>query len=135
MACKILSFSQSTPVAGSSSLTDSPSAAFTRADDWKTCGVCKRTCVEEASILCEKCNTTYDLKCTGLPPHEIVKYQKKHLYKRKYACQACIEKIHPSEFQKARNLLAERGTQEKEEKEEKEKLKKPTKEKKKTKKK
>ena len=49
-------------------------------------------------ITCDKCSCDFHLNCTSLPPYELVKYVKKNLYKRKFICRSCVEKIHPKEL-------------------------------------
>lgn len=76
---------------------------FVVTEDKKTCSKCTKTGEAEDFITCEKCLQTYHLKCTQLPTYELVKYLKKHLYKRKYACDGCVEKTHPSDYKKAQS--------------------------------
>ena len=51
-------------------------------------------------LVCDKCTQSFHLPCTLLPTYEIVKYFKKNLYKRKYVCKSCIEKVHLKDVQR-----------------------------------
>ena len=77
-----------------------PSPHLVSVDDCRECSECLQKVDAGDRIECDKCTHSLHLACTGLPAYELVKYSKKHQYKRKFACRACIEGMHPTEYHK-----------------------------------
>ena len=66
----------------------------------RKCNVCLKPASDEECITCDKCSEDCHLTCSDLPAYELVKYFKKNLYKRKYMCCHCVEKIHPNDVKR-----------------------------------
>ena len=82
-----------------------PIPRFVAVDNGRECGECHKTIASDNMIDCDKCPCYYHLSCTGLPAYELVKYTKKNLYKRKYACKKCVEKLHPADTHKIEEII------------------------------
>ena len=61
------------------------------------CETCGKEQQIEDCLTCSKCDKAFHMSCTELPTYELVKYAKRNLYRRKYICRICVEKLHPSD--------------------------------------
>ena len=91
--------SQSTSPSHVQNHTPSSSASWFVPIENPKCRVCAQDEDMEDVIACEKCNNIFHISCTKLPTYELVKYRKKNLYKRKFVCRECIEKLHSKDCQ------------------------------------
>ena len=62
------------------------------------CQKCSQAITDQFFVVCKKCEVAIHYSCTELPLYELVKYMKENLYRRKFACSECVEKIHAQEY-------------------------------------